>query len=176
MKWIVHPDVRDETDALEFCREIAEEFVTDRLDWVRIDLGRGRYSGAYGRCWYPTKNEPRQGFRISIQVPGPFPYRHLRYVKPIYQLEEGIWPPIPPGTQPAGYCQVVKKGTIRRWLRLTTEYEFETRAIAIVHLFGHEMFHFLRRTKQVPGVNRENEADQFALSVEAAFRDGRSPA
>ena len=98
MKWIVHPDVRDETDALEFCREFAEEFVTDRLDWVRIDLGRGKYSGAYGRCWYPTKNEPRQGFRISIQVPGPFPYRHLRYVKPIYQLDDGIWPPIPPGT------------------------------------------------------------------------------
>ena len=37
-------------------------------------------------------------------------------------------------------------------------------------------FTFLRKTKQVPGVNRENEADQFALSVETAFRDGRSPA
>jgi hypothetical protein len=38
------------------------------------------------------------------------------------------------------------------------------------------MFHFLWRMKQVPGVNRENEAGEFALSVEAAFRNGRSPA
>ena len=60
--------------------------------------------------------------------------------------------------------------------RLTTEHEFETRAIGIVHLFAHKMFHFLQRTKQIPGVNRENEADQFALSVEAAFRNGTGPA
>jgi hypothetical protein len=176
MKWIVHPDVRSETVALEFCREFAAEFSIDQLDWVRIDLGRGKYSGAYGRCWYATKTAPRKGYRISIQVPGPFPHRHIRYVRPIYQLDNGVWPPVPPGMQPAGYCQAVKKGIARRWLRLTTEYEFETRAIAIVHLFGHEMFHFLRMTKQIPGVNRENEADQFALSVEAAFRNGRSPA
>jgi hypothetical protein len=57
-----------------------------------------------------------------------------------------------------------------------TEYEFETRAIAIVHLYGHEMFHFLWRMKQLPGGNREDEAGEFALSVEAAFRNGRSPA
>jgi len=70
----------------------------------------------------------------------------------------------------------VKKGVIQRWLGLTTENEFETRAIMIVHIFRQEKFYFLRRTKQVPGVNRENEADEFALSVEAAFRNGRSPA
>ncbi len=175
MKWIVHPDVRSETDALDFVREFATEFSTDQLDWVRMDMGRGKYSGAYGRCWYPSRSEPRKGYRISIQVPGPFPYRHRRYVKPIYQHADGSWQPVPHGTQPSGYCHAVKKGVVRRWLRLTTEYEFETRAIAIVHLFGHEMFHFLRRTKQVPGVNRENEADEFALSVEAAFRNGRSP-
>jgi hypothetical protein len=65
----------------------------------------------------------------------------------------------------------VKKGVVQQWLRLTTEDEFETRAIAIVHLNGHEMFHFLWRTKQVPGANRENGAGEFALSL----RRGRVP-
>jgi hypothetical protein len=97
-------------------------------------------------------------------------------VKPIYQLANGSWLPVPYGTQPAGYCHAVKKGVVQRWLRFKTEYEFETRAIAIVHLYGHEMFHLQRRTKQVPGVKRENGENEFALSVEAAFRNGRSPA
>jgi hypothetical protein len=59
---------------------------------------------------------------------------------------------------------------LHRWQRLTTEYLLETRQIAIVHVFGHEMFHFLRRSRQIPARNGENEADQFALSVESMFR------
>jgi hypothetical protein len=47
----------------------------------------------------------------------------------------------------------------------------ETRAIALVHIFAHEAFHYLRRSQQIPGRNRENEADQFALSIEATFRE-----
>jgi hypothetical protein len=86
MKWIVHPDVRGEKDALDFCRESATEFSTDQLDWVRTDLGLGKYPGGYGRCWYLSRSEPRKGYRTSIQVAGPSPCRHRRYVKPIYQL------------------------------------------------------------------------------------------
>ena len=58
--------------ALEFCRELLAHFDTSPLDWVRIDLGRGRIRGAYGRCWYPITQKPKKGYRISIQVPGPF--------------------------------------------------------------------------------------------------------
>jgi hypothetical protein len=55
-------------------------------------------------------------------------------------------------------------------MRLTTEYQFENRAILIVPIFGHELFHFCGRQNK----DRENEADQFALSVEDAFRKGRN--
>jgi hypothetical protein len=96
MRWIIHPEVRAEVRALEFCRELLAHFDTSSLDWVRIDLGRGRIPGAYGRCWYPTR-KPKKGYRISIQVPGPFPYNHLRYIKPLYQNDDGSWPPIPLG-------------------------------------------------------------------------------
>jgi hypothetical protein len=151
VRWIIHPEVRREEKALEFCRGFAAIFDTSKLDWVRLDLGRGRLSGAYGRCWYPVKGRQPQGYRISIQVPGPFPYRHRRYVKPIYRNSDGSWPSTPENAEPAGYVEVHRNGVLHRWQRLTTEYLLETRQIAIVHVFGHEMFHFLRRSRQIPG-------------------------
>jgi hypothetical protein len=50
MRWIIHSELRGETVALEFCREFAGNYVISKLDLVRIDLGRGRKSGTYGRC------------------------------------------------------------------------------------------------------------------------------
>lgn len=104
MRWVIHPEVRAEVRALEFCGELLAHFDTSSLEWVRIDLGRGRIPGAYGRCWYPTR-QPKKGYRISIQVPGPFPYNHLRYIKPLYQNDDGSWPPIPPWAKPAGIAK-----------------------------------------------------------------------
>jgi hypothetical protein len=46
----------------------------------------------------------------------------------------------------------------------------ETREIGLVHVFAHELFHYLRRSRQIPGRNGENEADQFALAIEDEFR------
>jgi hypothetical protein len=169
MRWIIHPEVRAEVRALEFCGELLAHFDTLSLDWVRIDLGRGRIPGAYGRCWYPTR-KPKKGYRISIQVPGPFPYNHLRYIKPLYQNDDGSWPPIPPWAKPAGYCEATRNGVVRRWHRLTTEYRMETREIGLIHVFAHEVFHFLHRSRQIPGRNGENEADQFAVAIEDEFR------
>lgn len=171
MRWIIHPEIRREEKALDFCRVFAGNFNTGNLDWVRVDLGRGRICGAYGRCWYPVKRPQPKGYCISIQVPGPFPYRHRRYVKPIYRKSDGSWPPIPLNAEPAGYVEVRRNGVLHCWQRLTTEYLLESREIAIVHVFAHEIFHFLRRSRQIPGRNGENEADQFALSVESIFRE-----
>lgn len=170
MRWIVHSDIRGETRAIEFCKELLGNYDTRDLDWVRMDLGRGRHRGAYGRCWYPAKGARPKGYRISVQVPGPFPYLHRRYVSPIYQRHDGSWPSIPPNTELAGFMAVRKDdGVVRRWQRLTTCYAMETMETAIVHIFAHEAFHFLRKSRQIAGRNSENEADQFALSVERHF-------
>jgi hypothetical protein len=32
------------------------------------------------------------------------------------------------------------------------------RVEAVVHVLAHECFHFLRHSRQIPGLNRENEA------------------
>jgi len=36
--------------------------------------------------------------------------------------------------------------------------------------FGHELFHFLRYTRQVPGRNTENQADGFGIDLVREFR------
>ena len=39
---------------------------------------------------------------------------------------------------------------------------------------AHEAFHYLRRTRQVPGRHGEIEADAFALKTLEQYRDGSS--
>ena len=104
--------------------------------------------------------------------PGSLPAQPPRYIKPLYQNDDGSWPPIPPWAKPAGCCEATRNGVVRRWRRLTTEYRMETREIGLVHVFAHEVFHFLHRSRQIPGRNGENEADQFAVAIEDEFRRG----
>jgi hypothetical protein len=40
----------------------------------------------------------------------------------------------------------------------------------IVLVGAHEVFHFLRHSRQIAGRNREKEADEFALGQLAEFR------
>jgi hypothetical protein len=44
---------------------------------------------------------------------------------------------------------------------------------AIVWVLAHEAFHFLRRTRQIPGRNTEIAADQFADETLAFYLTGR---
>jgi len=68
----------------------------------------------------------------------------------------------------AGWCRDERTG--REWVRLITRYEMRNRVEAVVHVLAHECFHFLRHSRQLPGRNRENEADQFALAAVDRFR------
>jgi hypothetical protein len=142
-------------------------FEISHLDWIRIDTGRGTQVGANGRCWYPTG---RKGYRISIQVPGPFLYRQTRYTTPLYRDSAENWPDVPPDRQPAGCIRDARSG--REWLRLTTLYEMRNRVEGVVHVAEHEFFHFLRHSRQIPGRNSETEADRFAVDQLARFRAG----
>lgn len=166
MRWIVEKSISAEIEpAMLWAKTFLCNLETSRLDWIRIDTGRGTHAGAYGRCWYPSGPK---GYRISIQVPGPFPYRQTRYTTPLYPDSAGNWPDVPPDCQPAGYGQNHRSG--RKWMRLTTEYEMRDRSEAVVHIAAHEFFHFLRHSRQITGRNTEIQADQFALARVAEFR------
>jgi hypothetical protein len=173
MRWMIHDEVMHRAPAaIQWCEQFVARYDVSELDWVRIDLGRSAQSGrlhggAYGRCHYPQgRGKARKGFRLSCQVPGPFPFTMNRWGRPLYRNEDGTWPP---GYDPSAmHC--LDHATGRQWIRRTRSIELKTMAEAIVYVFAHECYHWLRKTRQIPGVNREVEADDFAVANLNEFR------
>lgn len=77
MRWLVDSRIGQQSTGVVWLRRLLEGRETSRLAWLRVDFGRGGKRGAYGRCWYPTGKVA--AYRISIQVPGPFPWTMERY-------------------------------------------------------------------------------------------------
>lgn len=167
-RWIVQPRLRS-SPAVAWGRAWLEDFDLSLLDWVRVDTGRGRYEGAYGRCWFPDEGK---GYRISCQVPGPFPTQQRIYLRPVYRRPDGSWEPRPKGARVSQHWASVEG---REWLTVYRKILLGDRDEAIVWMIGHEAFHFLRRTRQVSGRNVEWQADAFACNLLDRWRQERGP-
>lgn len=168
MRWMI--DLQGEEPlALSWAREFLEDFDTSRLAWIRIDRGRGRCKGAYGRCWYPNGKIPY--YRISCQVPGPFPYEIPTRKPPLYRQADGKFPKLPAGTRPGKRVLNVRTG--REWIRVVGKTRLQDRDEAIVWVLSHEIFHFLRHSRQINGRNTEIQADQYADETLRFYRTGR---
>jgi len=165
-RWIVQPKLR-ECSAVRWCQRWLSEYDLSQLDWVRIDTGRGRYEGAYGRCWFP---EGEKACRISCQVPGPFPAEQRIYLRPVYRRADGSWEPRPKGARVSQHWASAEG---REWLTVYRKILLDDRNEAIVWMIGHEAFHFLRRTRQVSGRNVEWQADAFACDLLEKWRAER---
>ncbi len=158
MRWIIGVDRKQAAAALGWVKALAAQFDLSRVAWIRIDMGRGRYRGVYGRCWWPTKKLPM--FRISCQVPGPYPTVVQTVRKPLYPGPDGRWPPVPKGCHVRGYGRDPRTGRV--WLKLGAQTLLRDINEGIVWIFGHELYHFLRQTRQIAGRNTEAYADEFA--------------
>jgi hypothetical protein len=168
MRWIIDLN-GDQPLALSWAREFLEDYDVSRLAWIRIDRGRGRAKGAYGRCWYPSHSIPL--YRISCQVPGPFPCDIPTRRPPLYRQSDGAFPKLPAGTR-AGK-RVLNVHTGREWIRVIGKTRFQNREEAIVWVLAHEFFHFLRHSRQIAGRNTEIQADQFGDETLRFYRTGR---
>lgn len=180
MKFILHQRVKtDAQPALDWLRQFLSRFNLSQLGWLRIDFGReyrdrlGRryrkYRGVYGRCWYPSASQPT--VRISCQVPGPFPCDIPIRKTPVYRHPDGTWPAEArhlPGPI------VVDRRSGRQWRRNYGKTRVHDLNEAIVWIFAHEAFHWLRKTCQIAGRNNEIEADAFGDLQLAAFRRWRT--
>jgi hypothetical protein len=167
MRWLI--DLAGERPlALSWAQEFFSAFDLSLLSWIRIDRGRGKYRGAYGRCWYPDKRIPF--YRISIQVPGPFPCDMITRKPPLYPLPNGRFPKAPAGTRRGEHVRDERSG--RQWIRVLGKTRLEDLDEGIVWVASHEAFHFLRRTRQIPGRNTEIQADQFADNTLRFYRTG----
>jgi hypothetical protein len=180
VKFLIHPEVKARAaEALAWVRAFLGRFDTATVAWLRIDLGReyrdrrGRlyrkYRGLYGRCWYPDERQPQ--FRLSCQVPGPFPCDVVTRQKPVYREAGGAWPAAARLLRGPVFVDA-RSG--RQWKRVYGRTRVLNLDEAIVWIVGHEAFHWLRKTGQVPGRNTEVEADAFADRALDDFRRRRS--
>ncbi|MGD0174380.1 MAG: hypothetical protein ABSC61_08110 [Anaerolineales bacterium] len=168
MRWIIDLEGQHPI-ALDWARDFFSEFDTSQLAWIRVDRGRGKNRGAYGRCWYPNRRIPF--YRISCQVPGRFPCEIPTRKSPLYFSPDGSHPPLPPGTRFGDHVRDLRTG--REWYRVIGSTLVQDLDEAIVWVLAHEAFHFLRRSRQIPGRNTEIEADRFADDRLLFYRTGR---
>jgi hypothetical protein len=152
--------------AVEWIRCFLERYDTSRLEWLRINHGSPVYCGVYGRCWLPTRHRPT--YRISCQLPGPFPAYITTRRRPLYKQPDGSFPPVPRGCRQGQWLYDPDTG--REWIQLRGRTRVKTLDEGVVWIFSHEAFHFLRDTRQVPGRNTEIEADAFADDQLALYR------
>lgn len=119
-----------------------------------------------GVCEYPKKG--RKLYRIKCRVPGRVFPQHVAIRKsPIYRNVDGSWNNPPEGCYVSGYKRLSNG---KEWNQIVSILWVTDLDEAIVWICGHEVFHFLRRTKQVPGRNTEIQADQFATDLLGLFR------
>jgi hypothetical protein len=179
MRWIIAVDQKRNAQAVAWCQTFAKGYDCSSVEWIRLDTGRhlpGRRppQGVYGRCYYPSRD--RRTFRVSCQVPGPFPHRLISKRQPLYEGRDPAWLSIPRGWESNGVGEAVRPdGTVVRWNSVFAYTRLATQAEGIIWIFGHEMFHFLRRSRQIPGRNGEWQADIFGDALLQAYREGLSP-
>lgn len=177
MRLILHERVRREAGrSLAWVDTFLKRFDTSAVGWLRIDFGReyrdrlGRryhkYRGVYGRCWYPTESQPT--IRLSCQVPGPFPCDITTRRRPLYRRQDGTWPEEAKRLPGPVYRD---RRSQRQWKRVYGSTRVGDLDEAIVWIFAHEAFHWLKKTRQIRGRNTEIEADAFADLCLKGYRE-----
>jgi hypothetical protein len=134
-------------------------FDASALEYFRLydRTGKTATAGIWGRCNYPNRRK-RLGYRIRCSVSidaREFPYR-VRWAVGTRAIDKA------------------------RWEWLWREEHLQTKEEAFVLVAGHEAFHWLRHSRQIPGANRETQANRYgcawldewrALTDEAAMVD-----
>ena len=111
MRWIIAVDQKRNAQTVAWCQTFAKGYDCSSVEWIRLDTGRhlpGRRppQGVYGRCYYPSRD--RRTFRVSCQVPGPFPHRLISKRQPLYEGRDPAWLSIPRGWESNGVGEAVR--------------------------------------------------------------------
>ena len=158
-KWTISINENKFTNGLAFCQNLIGQYNTEYLKWIRISDGRSDVPyKLYGRCWNYDNNR----YGISCQLPGPYPFSFESRRQPQYQHHGSDWQQAPEGLQ-TGREHVYKdaSGRVRRWMCFNETQTVGNWDEALVWVFAHETFHYLRYTKQIEGRNVEWQADMF---------------
>jgi len=187
MEWKIKQDFKDKLRyaTIAWLEDWLARFDTSELAYINMRLPvkaqstKGGHGGVYGMCYYPArKKRDRVGikayYRISCTVAQKIiPFQIDTRRKPLYKNPDGTWPPVPEGCKKGAWNSANNNGKVREWWSIIGQTNINTFDEAAVWLFGHEIFHFLRRTKQVPGRNTQIEADVFGDALLYCFRIDR---
>lgn len=164
MQWKIDPLVKPSQIGIAWLKSFLEQYDLSKLEYVRLDMGRGNYSGCYGRCWYPQGRGGK--FKISMQVPGPFPVTINTRRPPIYYDSNNIPSRILSDDEIKGaYKESHNESGVTKWHQVTSSTILTNRDLGIIWLGAHEAFHFLRKSKQIEGRNGEIDADAYADKI-----------
>ncbi len=166
------------SEGLAWCEELLSGYDLSKLSRLSVRDGSARKvpPGVWGTCYYPDPRRNILTYRITCSIKGPFPVGKQTRKSPLYANEDGTYPPLPHGLLSVGREFVsTSGGKTRRWVRLYGVTILCDEDEAIVWIIAHEAFHFLRRTRQIPGRNVEIAADRFADEAKEHFVSGCSP-
>lgn len=159
-------ELRQGEAGLAWIRHYLAHYDLSLIESIRIERGKSRKAvGVYGKCFFPTQDRPL--YRVTCMIPGPFPCKILIRKPPLYMNEDGSFGPMSPNCRRGLQC--LDKRTGRRWFRMLSHTELHDLDQAIVWIMAHEAFHYLRRTKQIPGRNNEIQADAYGDDLLAQF-------
>jgi hypothetical protein len=133
-------------------KEFVERLPFDGELLDHIWLGIGETRG--GQCTYPDKKKGRLKYMVSarIRLREQYPYRYINFVRPEFvRMSEHSY-------------------------EVSSRYSSEEIGDAeddMTWLVGHELFHFLRRTKQVPGSNTQSQANEYGFRFLREFKNWR---
>lgn len=166
----IDPDIKNQPGWL-WARAWLEQFDLSRL--TRLTFTRPIHANrapVSGTCFMPTKINKTGLFRIVCRQHAVcFPVQVFVYEKPIYRDPlTGLWPPVPADWRVTRWVRNRANG--REWWSVISFTTLADLDEAIVFIVGHESFHFLRRTRQVTGINFEHQADKFALGLVEKWR------
>jgi hypothetical protein len=127
---------------VSFLRQKLQPFDTSKLEYFRLydRTHQTATAGVWGRCTYPNR-KLGLGYRVRCSVSimaAELPYS-AKWATSTRRIDEA------------------------RWEWIWREDWFHTKEEAFVWIAGHEAFHWLRHSRQVPGANYETRANQYGF-------------
>jgi hypothetical protein len=161
----------EDSEGFGWVRERLEAYDWSMADWVSVRRGRSEKHAFRGVCKAPHDGS-RYRINCNVSKHASYPIHQLMRLSPLYRNPDGTWPEVPEGHVVGDRFVATRNGESVQWRRLYRPLELRTEDEALVFLVAHEAFHYLRKTRQVPGRHGEIEADAFALKMLERYRDG----
>lgn len=129
---------------IAFFKKKMKSFDMSKLSQIHLSIGK-TYDGS---CYYPTKTSKSYKIECRLSKSEPLPELISFYVRP----------------------KIIIKG-LHKTIKPKIDKEIaNNHEECMVWLLGHELFHFLRDTKQISGKNTQSQANEYGFTLLREFK------